>query len=354
MTEAVLSLARGLSAPAWWALAVAIVMHAAAIVLHTIAWRTILAHEYGESNVRWRDVFSGYAAGSALNAFLPARAGGIVKLHIVKTRIAGATYATVIATLGALVVFDALVTIAIVVWAVRTTLLPDLATLAHYEAFFGRVVVTQPVWTAAAVLALGGLLLALALFARRRLRGVGLGLARGFRVFSDPGFYATRILPVQVLNWVVQLAALGFFLHAFGLPATPKTVLLAQAAKSLALLIPFTPSGAGAQFALLMLAFGRRFPAMTVSTFAVGMRVATTAFNVAVGAGALAFLFETVRWRRILRQACMPLAGHRTLATGASRGDGHGQCPGDVSDVSARADGRKPSVSPAGRPFRAT
>jgi hypothetical protein len=78
-------------------------------------------------------------------------------------------------------------------------------------------------------------------------------------------------------------------------------VLVAQAAKSLAVLIPFTPSGAGAQFALLMLAFGRRFSIASVSSFAVGIRITTTAFNVAVGGGALLAMLGTLRWGRLLR-----------------------------------------------------
>lgn len=140
----------------------------------------------------------------------------------------------------------------------------------------------------------------LGLVLRRTVRTFAVELMRGFRVLADPRFYATRVIPIQALNWVAQLAALGFFLAAFGLPATPRTVLLAQAAKSLAILIPFTPSGAGAQFALLMLAFGRQFPPLTVSGVAIGMRVATTAFNVAVGAGAIALMLGTLRWRRAL------------------------------------------------------
>jgi uncharacterized membrane protein YbhN (UPF0104 family) len=289
-----------MAAPEWWALGLALACHAAAVGLHTLAWRQILALRYGE-RVRWRHVFGGYAAGSALNTVVPARAGLLLKLYVVKSRIAGATYPALLATLAGLAVFDVIVTVSIVAWAVKTTLLPDPARLAGYRAFVGRAALLHPAVAAGVLVASLALLGAVGVLAHRRLRKVGAEAALGLAVLAQPRFYAAHVLPIQILNWVAQLSALGFYLHAFGLPATPRTVLVAQAAKSLAVLIPFTPSGAGAQFALLMLAFGRRFSIVSVSSLAVGIRLTTTVFNVAVGAAALVAMLRTLRWGRLLR-----------------------------------------------------
>jgi uncharacterized membrane protein YbhN (UPF0104 family) len=294
----------------WWALAAALGCHAGAVALHSLAWRAILAHEYGDTNVRRRDVFAGYAAGSALNAFTPARAGVLLKLVIVKTRVRGATYATVAATLAALAAFDALVTIVIVGVAIRTSPLLDTGTLAAHHALAGPALLV----IAGTVVVAAGLLVLLGIFVHRRLRCLGSEVARGIRVLGEPRYYLTRVLPVQALNWAAQLAALGFFLTAFHLPATPGTILLAQAAKSLALLVPVTPSGAGTQFGLLMLAFGRGFPPATITGLAVGMRVATTTFSLAVGTTAILLTFRTLRWRRVLREeGPLPAEGPRAL-----------------------------------------
>jgi uncharacterized membrane protein YbhN (UPF0104 family) len=300
VADDLLTLFHRLAAPQWWALGLAIACHATAVGLHTLAWRQILARRYGD-RVRWRHVFGGYAAGSALNAVVPARAGLLLKLYILKSRIAGATYPALLTTLAALAAFDVVVTVGIAAWAMKTTLLPDPARLAGYRAFIGRAALVHPAATAAVLLGALALLAAVAVLARRRVRTMGAEAAQVLAVLARPRFYATRVLPIQILNWVAQLSALGFYLHAFGLPATPRTVLVAQAAKSLAVLIPFTPSGAGAQFALLMLAFGRRFSIVSVSGLAVGMRLTTTAFNVAVGAGALMAMLRTLRWGRLLR-----------------------------------------------------
>jgi uncharacterized membrane protein YbhN (UPF0104 family) len=175
----------------------------------------------------------------------------------------------------------------------------------------------------------------------RWLRSLGSELARGVRVLGDPRFYATRVLPVQALNWGAQLTALGFFLTAFHLPATPETILLAQAAKSLALLVPVTPSGAGAQFGLLMLALGGSFPPATISGLAFGMRAATTAFSLLVGAGAILLTLGTLRWRTLLREE-RPLpveaARARTRAsTTALAGSAAAAAPGAVGARAADA-----------------
>ena len=300
MKHDVLTLLDRLSGPEWWMLALALAAHAGAVCLHTFAWCTVLAHEYGRTNVRWRTVLGGYAAGSAVNAFVPARAGVVLKLHLIKSRIPGATHAAVLSTLAVLVLFDALVTLVIVAWAIDVTLLPGPLELAHYQAFIGRAAIEQPLATAAAVGAAVAILVVLALVVRRQARRFARELRRGLGVVADPCFYFTRVLPVQALNWLVQLTALGLFLAAFDLPVTPRSVLVAQAAKSMALLIPFTPSGFGAQFALLMLAFSKRFPPSVVSAFALGMRAGVTLFNVGLGVAAMLLMLRTLRWRQAL------------------------------------------------------
>jgi uncharacterized membrane protein YbhN (UPF0104 family) len=186
-----------------------------------------------------------------------------------------------------------------VAFGIRTTLLPNLGRLVRYRAFIGRVAVEHPAAAIVTVAALMGLVVLISLVLRRTVRRLAWDFLQGLRVLAAPRFYLTRVVPLQILNWVVQLTALGFFLAAFGLPATPRTVLVAQAAKSLAILIPFTPSGAGAQFALLMLAFGRRFEPLAVSGFAVGMRLATMLFNVAVGGMAIVLMLGMSRRRRM-------------------------------------------------------
>jgi uncharacterized membrane protein YbhN (UPF0104 family) len=284
----------------WWALTAALVCHASAVSLHVLAWRTILAHEYGTRNVRFSRVFSGYVAGSAVNAFVPGRAGVVLKLFIVKNHIRGASYSALAATLGVLAAFDAIVTTAIAAWAIEASLLPNVTDLADDRGFIGGVVLDHTYAATAGFALAAAVLIAVGVAFHRRLRGLRLELARGLRVLARPRFYLFRVLPVQVVNWAVQLMAIAFFLMAFNLPSTIGNVLLVQAAKSLAVLFPFTPSGAGAQFALLMLAFNRRFSALTVGGLAIGMRVTTTAFNVAVGSAAILQILGTLRWRRVM------------------------------------------------------
>ena len=97
--DAVRSFVEHLAAVDFSALAVACGFQIARLLARTRAWRNIIAAAYPDSRVRWRSVFGAYLAGVGLNAITPARAGDIVKLFLVKRRVADSTYPTLAATL---------------------------------------------------------------------------------------------------------------------------------------------------------------------------------------------------------------------------------------------------------------
>ena len=63
------------------------------------AWWNIVAAAYPESRVRWRSVFGAYASGVGVNAIAPLRGGDVVAVALVKTRVEGASYTTLVALL---------------------------------------------------------------------------------------------------------------------------------------------------------------------------------------------------------------------------------------------------------------
>ena len=69
--------------------------------LTALAWYFILAAGYPDGGVRYRDILAAYAAGVAMNGFLPANIGTFVSLLMYVALIRGATFAGV---LGATVV----------------------------------------------------------------------------------------------------------------------------------------------------------------------------------------------------------------------------------------------------------
>ena len=64
--------------------------------LTALAWYFILAAGYPDGGVRYRDILAAYAAGVAMNGFLPANIGTIVSLLMYVALIRGSTFAGVL------------------------------------------------------------------------------------------------------------------------------------------------------------------------------------------------------------------------------------------------------------------
>ena len=76
----------------------------------------------------------------------------------------------------------------------------------------------------------------------------------------------------QLLDWMLRLLTVWFFLGAFGIPQSVGNVLLVQATMSLSTLVPATPGGIGTEQALLVYAFRDIGVARsTLLAFSVGM-----------------------------------------------------------------------------------
>ncbi|MBD0317238.1 MAG: flippase-like domain-containing protein, partial [Thermoleophilia bacterium] len=101
--------------------------------------------------------------------------------------------------------------------------------------------------------------------------------------------------------WAFRVASVFFFLEAFHIPATPRSVLAVLVVGGLATTLPFTPGGAGTQQAVLVFALAGYASSSAVLSFSVGMQLATALVNVGVGFTAIALMLGTVRWREHVR-----------------------------------------------------
>src|SRR3954471_7450278 len=99
------------------------------------AWRNIIAAAYPESVVRWRSVWGAILARVGVNAIVPARGGDAVGLFIVKRRVEGSTYPTLASSLVALTVFDSVVALSFIVYALAAGELPGSSVLGRLDAF---------------------------------------------------------------------------------------------------------------------------------------------------------------------------------------------------------------------------
>jgi uncharacterized membrane protein YbhN (UPF0104 family) len=282
----------------WTALAAALVCQFLKLGCVSRAWRNIIAAAYPDSVVRWRSVWGAILARVGVNAIVPARGGDAVGLFIVKRRVEGSRYPTLASTLVALTLFDSVVALGFIVYALTTGELPGSSVLAHLRAFdfhwfFAHIRGTLIVLGVITVLAL-----LLLLWFAEDLVGFWQRVRLGFRIFSDKTGYLRHVAVWQAADWCLRLTMIYFFLRAFHVPATLHNAILVQATQSLAVLFPISPSGIGTEQALLLYTFAGKAPKTTLLSFSVGMRVTLIVFNAVLGFGAILTILRTLHWRQ--------------------------------------------------------
>src|ERR1019366_1002758 len=99
---------------------------------------------------------------------------------------------------------------------------------------------------------------------------------------------------------VLRIAALFYFLRAFGVHASVHNALLVQVVDSLATLFPATPGGAGTKQGLIVFLFkGEAISDSLLLAFSVGMNIAIVVFNLILGAIALLLMARTLSWKKL-------------------------------------------------------
>jgi uncharacterized membrane protein YbhN (UPF0104 family) len=253
-------------------------------------------------------VLGAYLAGVGLNAITPARSGDVLKLYLVKHRIEGSTYPTLGATLVVETLFDAVVGIALLFWAVYLGVLPNIHSLPDLPNIHSlpdlpnidlRWAFKHPVALEIGALVLGIVIGVLLVWATARVRRFWERVRQGFAVLRDGEAYLRGVVSWQALSWCFRLATLYFMLRAFHLPATIHNALLVQIAQSLSTLLPITPGGAGTEQGLLLYLFRGKAARSSLLSFSVGTHIAIVVVNVVLGLIAIVLMTRTLRLRRL-------------------------------------------------------
>ena len=289
-----------LAAVHWNFLALALALHLVRLVLRSIAWRAILTAAYPEQRPRFRSTFGAYVAGVGVNSVAPARAGDVIKLYLVRQRIPEASYSTLTPTLLVETLFDFVVGLALIGWALSLGVLPAHQVYSRLPAVDWGFFLKNEKWTAigiAVVLtaALIGFIVFLEKGAAFRAR-----VGRGFAIMRQPRRFAVRVALPQAISWGFRLGTIYYFLRAFSVHASIHNALLAMVVDSLATLFPATPGGAGTKQGLIVFLFaGEAVSKAALLAFSVGMNIATVVFNLVLGAIALLVMARTLSWRRL-------------------------------------------------------
>ena len=275
-------------------LAVALLLQLATLAFRGLAWRGVLAAAYPEKRIPVFGVGCAYAAGVALNAFLPARGGEGAKVALARTQIPGSNVATIGASLSVVLVLDAVLgaSLMAVLWGLG--LAPALPSPPS----------VGPLPLIAALLGLAALASTVLGFARARdvARRSLSAAATGLSVLRSPWTYARTVLPFQLSAWVCRVAVVYFVLHAFGVAAGPETAVVLVVFTGLSTAVP-VPGGAGSQQVLAAYALQGVVSTAGAISFSVGMQVGVTAVNTTVGLVATMLLFRTLRPLTAIRAA---------------------------------------------------
>jgi glycosyltransferase 2 family protein len=286
----------------WTPFALALVCLLGMQLARAWAWRNVLHAAYPGARISYLRLSAAYLAGAGINAILPAHAGDVTKVFLVKRQIPGSSYPAVTSSFLVQTVFDTTVGLLVLLYAVSQGLLPEPPQLPDLPAFEIAFWAEHP---QVFLITLGATLLAIAIaiyLLAHRVRRFWDRVKQGVVILTRPRRYLRQVAVWQGVGWLFRFAAFWFFLEAFGIGGSVGNVMLVMSVQAIANIVPLTPGGAGAQQALLVATL--HGPSRTaVLSFSVGTQIAMAAWSVALGFAAMLLVFRTTDWRGLIRQA---------------------------------------------------
>ncbi len=293
---------RHLSDIRWTQFGIALLCLLAMQLSRAWAWRNVLRAAYPDQRISFLRLSAAYLAGAGINAVIPAHAGDVTKVFLVKRQIPDSSYPAVTSSFLVQTVFDTTVGLLVLAYAVTQGLLPPLPKIPDLPAFELSFWANHPRTLAITV---GVLIVALVVgiyYLAHRVRRFWARVRQGVVILATPRRYLREVFAWQGVGWLFRFAAFWFFLEAFGISGSVANVMLVMSVQAIANIVPFTPGGAGAQQALLVATL--HGPSRTaVLSFSVGTQIAMAAWSIVLGFAAMLLVFRTTDWRGLIKQA---------------------------------------------------
>lgn len=283
-------------------------LHVLSQAVRLRGWWSILRFAYPAcSTLSASDVTRAYFAGAGLNGLLPARAGDVVKLAVLRRRIPGSRYTTLLATSIPETAFETLCGMGLVVWMLGLGFLPVPTVRGEFPSPDVSVCLRHPAVALLAAGALVGVVLGIALPLRRRCAELGARLRQGLAIFSAPRRFVTQVVSWQALGRLIRLGSLACLLAAFALPVSVGTALLVMAAQGGGRIVPVAPVAAGMRIALLSYGLvevsGRAIDPAAVMAFTFGVSAVQFLLTLSISLVLVGSEFGTRSPRAALRRA---------------------------------------------------
>ena len=286
----------------WGPLLLALLCYAAYLTLRSRALFNAVQAAYPIEHVRWRDVWGAYVAGVGINQVFPLGGGTLVQYFLTRISIPASSYPAIIAAIWCGLVFDWGVNLLVLAFAFTQGVFPKPPDFSELPAFDLAFLASHPQFTLFLLTALGiGVLVAFALLSTR-VKAFWARVRQGFTILTDRDRYLREMVTWQAAAWVARFAAYWFLLDAFHIGGSVENVLLVLGVQVVALLVPFTPGGAGVQQALLLTVFAGAASAAEVAAFSVGQQIALAAAAVGMGFAALVLIFRFRSFREVVQR----------------------------------------------------
>lgn len=268
---------------AWRWILVALLLNLLSVVARAAAWRAVIDQAMPPPHPTSGQVFSSFSIGLLANAALPARAGELVRIGVLRRHLPPrrGLWATLAGTVFAHRVFDLVAVTLLVVYVLVQARIPAWA-----------------VTSLVVLVALGAVLLGVAVAAARRhtvdverelgrIRELVTMARHGLGVMRSPLAAAGAILG-QIVGWSLQLLAVWAAMHAFRIDEPLAAAALVLLLMNVAAIFPLWPGNVGlvqAAVALPLVPYGIQY----AHGFAFGIGLQAIELSVGVGAG-LVFL----------------------------------------------------------------
>jgi uncharacterized membrane protein YbhN (UPF0104 family) len=252
------------------------VFQGAQTMLTALGWYGILRYAY-PGGVTYMPVLASYAAGVALNNFLPANIGTFVMLVMYVAIVRGATFPGILAGYVVQKIFYMVIGTLIYVY-----LFTQVA--GSFDFQFGNerdAIVDHPALT---IGILGGGLFLVVLLLRifwRWVKEMWSRAKKGAAILGDPRAYVKLVLLPQMGGYAAKVLVIIVFLAAYSIPVTFGSVMSVLGSNQLANILSFTPGGVGVNQAFNAFALDSYTSSTTATAYSIGQQLVTTAFNVA-------------------------------------------------------------------------
>ncbi len=286
----------------WGPLLLALLCYAGYLTLRSRAIFNAVQAAYPIEHVRWRDVWGAYVAGVGINQVFPLGGGTLVQYFLTRISIPASSYPAIVAAIWCGLVFDWAVNLLVLAFAFTQGVFPKPPDFSELPAFDLAFLASHPQFTLFLLTGLAiGALVAFALLSTR-VKAFWARVRQGFTILTDRDRYLREMVTWQAAAWAARFAAYWFLLDAFHIGGSVENVLLVLGVQVVALLVPFTPGGAGVQQALLLTVFAGAATAAEVAAFSVGQQIALATAAVGMGFAALALIFRFRSFREVVRR----------------------------------------------------